>query len=160
MFVLRPRPHRHAVSIFLHHHPTQCVYIHPSPLITLPSHLDQRLIIHPHPDPLLHSLRPNTLIELDARFIPLQHTPLQSLTSNPLRLLCQLSQQQSSISLPPILRPHEKILEIYPWGRAPGAVIREIERHSCTCLIFGGGLSGVTAGSVDEEGFGIALGGS
>ncbi len=74
-----------------------------------PRHLLQRLVIHPHAHPLIHHFRPQTLIKIDARLIPLQHAPLQPLAPNSLGFLRQFSQEPLSVTPPPVFWPYKKV---------------------------------------------------
>lgn len=89
---------------------------------------------HPHADPLFHPLSPHTvsLIELDTRLIPFQHAPLQSPSSYPLHLPCQILEQASAISATTIFRQHEQIFEVDAGFSEPCGVVVEEERESCT----------------------------
>jgi hypothetical protein len=119
----------------------------------------QPITFDPNNLPLLHDLPAHKIrqIKIDRWFIPLQHAPVQPLTSQFQALVGQLSQERLSISLTSKLRPNKQVLQVDPRGRGPRRVVVEVQRHAGD-----DGLAGVRCGfggrRDNQESLGVAGG--
>jgi hypothetical protein len=108
---------------------------HHSPLLFPSNHPPTRQLLQPlaplnsHPNPLLHPLRPQSLIELNTGLIPLQHAPFQSPPIYIQHFLCQSGEQGCAVAVSPEGRRDKEVFEVYPGRGAPGGVVVEIKRE-------------------------------
>lgn len=87
--------------------------------------LGQCIPFNHHLHPLLHALRPDLLVELDTRFVPLEHAPLQPTSLDLQHLSRQILQQLKPISPTTSSGLHVEILQVDTRRRAPSRVVIE-----------------------------------
>jgi hypothetical protein len=109
-------------------------------ILILPSRLRklrQSLPFNPQSNPLRPPRGPNrhTLIELQARFIPIETTPLEPLPSNLQHFLRQSLQQRRAVALLAVCRLDEQVFEVDARDACPSAEVVEVEGHAGDCAV-------------------------
>lgn len=92
--------------------------------------LVQALVVYSHADPVVHTVSADTLIELDAGFVPLENNPVKSSSVNGKDLLGQCAQQLLAITLAALRFSDVQVLKVDACARAPRAIVVEVQRHA------------------------------